>query len=129
MIFRRIAVASKFSEHALDVKRTLFEHHDDGAHAAVHADQDEFAEAHVYATILHDEPNMRFFESMALTARQSLKDVDEWISARAPAPTVASVVTATEFMGFDSVAPVGVTPPTLKPATALASASATDSTP
>ena len=112
--FPDAAVQSTMWEYAQSVKHTLFEHLL-LANMQVHAEADEFDQAHIYASILDDKPNMRFFESMALTARQKLIDVDEWIETMRPTPTVRAVKTEVEYMGFDSVAPAGIEPPTLQP--------------
>ena len=112
--FPDVAIQSNVWEYAQSVKHTLFEHMM-LANMQVHADSDEFAQAHVYATILDHKPNMRFFESMALTARQKLIDPDEWIETMRPTPTVTQPAADVEYMGFDSVAAAGVEPPTIQP--------------
>ena len=111
--FPDVALKSNIWEYAQSVKHTLFEH-TMLANMQVHAEADEFAQAHLYASILDDKPNMRFFESMALTARQKLIDVDEWIETMRPTPIIHAVPPEAEYMGFDSVAPTGVDVPNLQ---------------
>ena len=92
-------VAGAFAEYAGRVKYTLFQHMMQ-ATMQIHAERDEFADAHAYATILNDTSNMRFFESMAMTARQKLHDIDTFLVELTP---TTHAVACPQYMGFDSV--------------------------
>jgi len=95
---------STFRNYTDEVKHVLLEHAL-RAQMEIHCDNDQFADAYTYADILRDEPNKRFFESMSVTARQTLKDTDEWIEGLQPTECIQT--TNKEYMGFDSVATLG----------------------
>ena len=95
---------STFRNYTDEVKHVLLEHAL-RAQMEIHCDNDQFADAYTYADILRDEPNKRFFESMSVTARQTLKDTDEWIEGLKPTECIQT--TNKDYMGFDSVATLG----------------------
>ena len=70
-------------------------------------EEDKFAEAHVYASILNDEGACSFLKSMALTARQPLQDVDEYLDSLEVQPDKDKPAMATEspttYLGFDAL--------------------------
>ena len=106
--FPLIPFNSTFRDYIDDVKDVLFEHAL-RAQMELHCDADQFADAYIYADILRDEPNKRFFQSMAITARQTLKDTDEWIDDLKPTSLPVSKIASADvtYMGFDSVATLG----------------------
>lgn len=95
---------SAWGPYSTQVKRTLLEH---AMRARMHilVEEDNFADAHVFASILNDEGACKFLESMALTARQSLKDVDEFLNSLEVAPEVTPTVvtSAPTYLGFDAL--------------------------
>lgn len=98
---------STFRDHTDEVKHVLLEHAL-RAQMEIECDADQFANAYTYADILRDEPNKRFFESMSITARQTLKDTDKWIEDLKPTKNhVLTPPSDAVYMGFDSVATLG----------------------
>jgi hypothetical protein len=101
--FPQLPLKSPWYTYSRTVHAVLLEH---AMRAEMHglAAEDRFAEAHAYASTLRDLPNIRFLESMAITARQPLLNAIEYLDSlhnvTPPCPSDAPVAT---FLGFDAV--------------------------
>lgn len=106
--FPDIPRASVWYKYSKLVSSALLEH---AIRAHMHnlVQEDKFAEAHVYASILGDERACEFLESMSRTARQSLMDPEKYMETLETQTNTEGVVeqntgiAAVQYLGFDAV--------------------------